>query len=176
MNVMIDLETLGVSPNAAILSIGAVEFDDKQLGKEFEVFLNVNDCVKHGMVVEPDTVLWWMEQSEKARLSICNGKRVLLAGALNQLVDAFEWEGRKVWCNGAGFDFPILDNAFRCAGVTTPWKFWSTMDYRTLKNLVPRQVYKDSQVNPVFAHSALEDAKAQALSAMRLISWIKRDD
>lgn len=171
-NIMLDLETLGVSSNAVILSIGAVAFDEKSLGKEFEIHISPNDCVRYGMVVEPDTALWWMDQSDEARRAMTTAKRVPLIGALSNFVDAFEWEGVRVWCNGASFDFPIIENAFRILGVQTPWRFWNTMDYRTLKNLVPRKVYEQGRVDPKIAHSALEDAKAQALNTMRLLKWI----
>ena len=66
-NVMVDIETLGTSSNSVILSIGAVEFDNENLGAEFEVYIDPESCTDHGLVIDAPTVMWWLGQSNEAR-------------------------------------------------------------------------------------------------------------
>jgi exodeoxyribonuclease VIII len=61
-NVMVDLETMGNGPAAAIVAIGAVEFDPDtgQLGREFYREVDLEDSAFRGGVIDASTVLWWM--------------------------------------------------------------------------------------------------------------------
>jgi hypothetical protein len=174
-NIMIDIESLGTSSNALILSIGAVEFDETGLGQEFHVHIDPDTCVAAGLVIDPRTVMWWMEQSDAARKALLTGKKIPLLKALVQLKEAFDWKGKKVWCNGASFDFPILDNAYRAMGGEAPWEYWNALDYRTVKKIVPQDVLKASVEQAGTAHDALADAKAQALTLIQLMAWVNRN-
>ena len=174
-NVMIDIETLGTEPGCVILSIGAVEFDDNKLGQEFEINIDPESCTKAGLHIDPRTVIWWMGQSEEAREKIIRANTVALDKALVEFVKAFDWEGKKVWCNGASFDFPILQSAFSALGGTSPWQYWNAMDYRTLKNLIDTKTLKQIRskiINPV-KHSALDDAKEQALTTIAILKFLR---
>lgn len=172
-NIEIDIETLGTSPGCVVLSIGAVEFDDDKLGKEFEINICPESSCIHGLTIEPRTVLWWLEQNEQARLSLIQRKTVQLDQALLALHKAFDWKNKKVWCNGANFDFPILEAAMKAVGVPTPWLYYNTMDFRTLKNLLPRTTYNELKVEPTVAHNALADAKAQALTTINILKHLR---
>lgn len=172
--IMIDIETLGTSSKSAILSIGAVEFDKYgKFVKEFEVKIDPDTCVQAGLIIEPRTVFWWLEQSEEARRSILTGKRISLIEALTQLTDAFDWKGKQVWANGVNFDISILDNAFGAFNCLPPWKYWDVMDYRTVKNIVPRDMYEAKKFEAAVKHSALEDAKAQANTLIAITHWME---
>lgn len=175
MAIMIDIETLGTRAGCVVLSIGAVQFSDKGLGKEFYVSINPESCTEWGLKIEPRTVMWWLEQSQDARDFLIKGKHVDLDIALAELKSAFKWKGEQVWCNGASFDFPILEAAHDAVGARVPWEYWSTTDYRTLKNIVPREVYEAAKVEPVIKHNALADAIAQAETCTQLLSWINRN-
>lgn len=175
-NLMLDIESLGTKPGCVVLSIGAVEFDEKEgLGKEFEVNIDVEDSVKSGLIIEPRTVMWWMEQNEEARKKV-SAPGVKLMAALSQFKDAFDWKGKQVWCNGANFDFPILEAAFDCFDAPTPWMFYNTNDYRTMKNLVGKQMVADIQKAhgmKFVAHGALDDAKQQAMNLIGILKYLK---
>ena len=175
MPIMVDIETLGTQPGCVILSIGAVEFNDKGLGKEFYVQISPESCTDWGLKIEPRTVMWWLEQNEAARKTLTDGKRNPLEAALTALNAAFKWKDQPVWCNGANFDFPILEAAYAALGWQAPWAYWSTNDYRTLKNIVPRDVYNASKGEAQIKHNALADAMAQAETAIQLLSWVNRN-
>lgn len=171
-NIMLDIETLGTSTNSVILSIGAVEFDNKKLGKEFEIFIDPESCTDHGLVIDARTVMWWFGQDDAARGELLKRKGTSLDEAVLQLHHAFDWKGKQVWCNGTDFDFPIIANACKAVGVIEPWQYWAKMDYRTLKNLLPRKTYGELKVDATVKHSALADAKAQALTAINILNFL----
>ena len=88
-HLMIDLETMGNKPNAPIVSIGAVFFEPStgELGEEFYRVVSLKSSMDGGAVPDPDTIMWWMQQSEEARSAI-NDKNAAMAisTALIQLV------------------------------------------------------------------------------------------
>ena len=165
---MLDLETLGNGSRSVIISIGAVEFDPESgaLGREFYVNVDPQSCVSAGLEIDASTVMWWMQQSEAAR--------AVFKQPAGQLFDALQEFSRwfpalaQVWGNGATFDNVILSNAYRAAGLEQPWKFSADRCYRTLKNLMPD--VKQGSVGT--AHNALDDAKYQALHAIKLLQII----
>ena len=163
-HLMIDLETLSIRPNAAVLSIGAVAFDLQtgQLGREFCRNVDLDSAMKAGLVVDADTMAWWMKQSEAARASLfTNGSplsRVLMA--LEDFVR--EHPDAEVWCNGASFDFPILKSAFAAFGQQLPWHFRYERDMRTILALARDLTGYVKPEHKGVAHSALDDAKHQA--------------
>ena len=173
-NVMIDIETLGTGPYSVICSIGAVAFEES-IGAQYHAAIDTETCVKHGLELDIRTVLWWMDQGNEARQRAISGN-IPLETALKGLRDAFDWENVKVWSNGADFDLVILDNAYKACGLSTPWKYYDKMCYRTLKNLVPYSVYKQMQIKPAIAHDALADATAQAITAVALLEWLHIKD
>lgn len=163
-DVMLDLETLGVRPNAAVFAIGAVKFGGGCLGDEFYARIDVEDAVRAGLVMDVSTVRWWMRQGEEARGELESGEPLCVV-----LVRFAEWLGTdaRVWGNGANFDQVILREAYRAAEIVCPLDPFLDRCYRTLKNL-RRDVRKPSLQGT--AHNALDDAKAQAVHAMLLWS------
>ena len=172
-SIMIDIETLGTRPGCATLSIGACEFSEKGIGDQFYVSIDPESCHNWGLTIEPRTVLWWMDQSQDARDFITKGKHTALDIALDEFRAAFKWKGKKVWANGAAFDFPILTAAYDAVGKTVPWEYWACNDYRTIKNMVGINVFEACRVKPTVAHNALADAVSQAETLIRLIEHIK---
>ena len=140
--VMIDLETLSTQYNAVILTIGAIKFDRdgkindiKKLNKEiFYRRITIDSCKELGLHVDSKTVDWWKSLDQKIYDEAFGKDRISLRDAL---IEFSIWFGKleKVWSNGAGFDIPILENAYRVCGLQTPWKFWNVRDTRTMYDL-----------------------------------------
>lgn len=162
-NVMLDLETMGTGPNAAIVAIGAVEFclHSFELGKEFYAPIDLKTSVKSGGVIDPSTVLWWMKQSEQAR-NLFKGTGFDLYSTLASFSSWIEetcGPDVRVWGNGAAFDNVVLGSAYDREGIERPWKFWNDRCYRTVKSMFPHVEMKRTGTH----HNALDDAKSQAL-------------
>ena len=170
-DIMIDLETRGNGPGCVILSIGAVEFDAKGLGKEYYCVVNTADCKKAGLTDDPDTMEWWDKQSPAARevLKLAESKKtsVPLKAALDGLTAFIQSCNNpasvRIHGNGASFDNAILAVAYKKALRELPWKFWNDRCHRTNKAKGARG--SEPQREGVF-HNALDDAKAQALAVI----------
>ena len=72
-DIMIDLETLATSPNAAVLTIGAVRFDpfNNDIGnptcEKLYIRVDLDSCDELGLEVNDDTIAWWAQQSKEAQ-------------------------------------------------------------------------------------------------------------
>lgn len=162
-DIMLDLETLGSSPQAAIIAIGAVAFDipTRQLGENFYHVVDLESSVARGGIMDAATCLWWMQQSDTARAAL-QRPGVAVETALQHFSS---WLGMlaprdeiRVWGNGAAFDNVILASAYRRINGAAPWQYWNDRCYRTVKALhpdVPMQRTGDH-------HNALDDAISQA--------------
>jgi DNA polymerase III epsilon subunit-like protein len=178
---MIDIETLGLHPGSSIISIGAVFFDllPRSLLTEPEpepitFYVNVDrtSCMFYGMREEPGTVKWWSEQSDEAKARLKDPSPQTLALSLTNFYDWIKVHcdpaAVQVWSNGAAFDLPFISDAARRAGLPVPWNYWNERDTRTLM-MVAESVMTDPGYEAVrtwkkgVAHSALDDAKNQAL-------------
>ena len=174
-NVMVDLETLGKRPGCVVLSIGAVFFDRDytRLGSRFSAVINSPNCLALGLHEDPDTVRWWAQQSEAARLVLDQAytSRLTLGQALEGFAAFLQLHGAtaktvKVWGNGADFDNAILQHCYAAVGQPVPWQFWNNRCYRTLKNLLPL-IQPPERVGT--HHNALDDARHQATHAIGLL-------
>ena len=172
---MLDIETLGTSKNSVILSIGAVQFSEKGVEKQFYVQIDPESCTDWGLQIDARTVMWWMDQNDAARKGLTQSKGKPLDVALDELIEAFKWKDATVWANGIDFDFTILEEAMKATGRTVPWAYWAKMDYRTVKNLVPKDVYATCKETAPVAHNALADAMAQAATLVQLLAWVNRN-
>ena len=184
-NVMIDLETWATVPTAAILSIGAVAFDQHAgLGPEFYVVVRKDvkiPLTNTHFTTDYETVEWWKKQSPEAQkvLAACRDHKasVPLTHALGMLAGWLLQFGPevKVWGNGAEFDNAILHHAYAVGGCPTPWQYSNSRCYRTLRALA--QHYMATTYPPLVgtAHHALDDAKHQARCAIQLLKALRGD-
>ena len=71
-DVMLDLETMGTRHNAPIIALGAVAFNlvEMTIGEKFYANVTLASSVALGSVMDPSTVLWWLQQSEDARKAV----------------------------------------------------------------------------------------------------------
>jgi hypothetical protein len=167
---MVDLETLGVVPGCVILSIGAVFFDESELGERFYKVVNTQNCIEAGLHIDPDTVKWWDKQSIEANKVRTDA--MLDNVSLNQVLTEFntflsQATGVKVWGNGADFDNAILAAAYKAAGVKQGWIPYNGRCYRTIKNTAPNV---PKIVRTGTYHNALDDAISQALHLREILA------
>lgn len=162
-HVMVDLETMGNRPGAAIVAIGAVAFDREDgVDGHFYRVVKLGSCVQWGLHLDPATVRWWCEQSDAAREVFRDPTAVDLPDALEEFRQWMGPEGPagavRVWGNGAAFDNVLLAEAYRATGMEQPWPFWNDRCYRTIKAQHPEVALERQGVH----HHALADAMSQA--------------
>ncbi len=189
-HVMVDLETMGTSSNAAILSIGACAFDpfkweNPKKDEKFEVNVDLEDCIKKGLKVDASTVYWWMKQSKEAQQRI-SLTPAALHDALVEFKEFFNGEngrpysnkGQYIWSHGSTFDVVILENAYKTIGfqsVRTPWSFTAARDTRTLFDLAGVMVDRSKGVQHVAVHDAINQART-VCEAYKILKILKSED
>jgi exodeoxyribonuclease VIII len=163
-DVMLDLETMGAGPNAAIVAIGAASFS-LETGELGNTFYNVVDLNT-----------WWLSQGDEARKALTHpesGRQRLTNALLNfsKFVTYVTTDHEGVthdlvlWGNGANFDNVILRSAYKQMGINPPWKFYNDRCYRTVKNpYLEIRMFRGGT-----HHNALHDAIDQATHLIAML-------
>lgn len=163
--IMLDLETLSLETNAAILTIGAVAFDQTQVLSTFYSRISLASSTAVGLTIDPNTIQFWMSQPEESRKEAFGGVTPLSVA----LADLSLWiknqgEVSEVWANGM-VDFIWLKSAWKA--IKTPhqptfeekfFPYYKERDFRTAKAILPKVTISDEPI----AHHAMHDAKWQA--------------
>ncbi|MCU7308830.1 3'-5' exoribonuclease [Escherichia albertii] len=165
-HMMIDLETMGKNPDAAVISIGAIFFDPQtgDIGPEFSKTIDLDTA---GGVIDRDTVKWWLKQSREAQSAIL-ADEIPLDDALLQLREFIDENSGEffvqVWGNGTSFDNVILRRSYERQGIPCPWHYCNDRDVRTIVELGGAMDFDARTAIPFEGerHNALDDARYQA--------------
>lgn len=172
-HVSLDLETLCRRPGGVILTIGATVFDP-QTGRidedSFYAVLSAREQIRAGCTVDPDTVAWWMEQSDEAKNEVYMSLRDEYADKLTPVpgvLAAFaDWCYSKaerviMWGNGPDFDNAMLQSLYDRVGLRAPWEYWNSDSVRTIaRTAKPLGWTKPPRAGT--HHHALHDSRYQA--------------
>ena len=177
VHVMVDLETLGTGPDAAIVSIGVCAFDPQSDTVGRSKMWAVDIAGPETGVVDPATVLWWLRQSQQAvKDSFFSGPRVPIREAVNNLchwLSSCQLSGDVVlWSRGPTFDETILRATAARLGIGFPVKFYNSRCVRTILDAAKSIGFAERK-NPGVAHSALDDAIHQAFEVQRAYRWMR---
>lgn len=168
---MIDIETLALSPQAAVTQVGFCCADVETrlyTVPAHALLLNPNDQKRE---IDFGTVQWWMQQDRSVAAGVFSTKatRVHHDHAFNVLQSIVrEHENCEVWASPAMFDLPILTSLW---GGKKPWSYTMERDLMTLYKLLD----PDKQLRPkdnACAHDAAADAHWQMEYLMNL--WAHR--
>ena len=155
MHLMIDLETLATTPEAAVLTIGACKFDPRG-DTIVDTFYERIDVDSQDRDINPSTIEWWSKQDKAIQEdAFGEGGRITIQEAMKKLY-TFGLGTSNVWSHGSVFDVVIIENICRQLQQAVTWKFWDVRDTRTLFDLA------GVSVNVQGKHNALTDAVAQA--------------
>ncbi len=164
----IDIETLGISPDTVVLTIGGIKFDpmeDDGLHSEFYYRLNADEQIDMGRTVDEKTLEWWETQSEEVKAeALDTNDRIPVEEtlkALNKWLVGVD----KLWCQGPVFDIGILENLYKQIGLHHNWQFYIIRDSRTLFGLMDKDPRKEIDFA---AHNALADAIVQSLCIQKV--------
>ena len=169
--IMLDIETTGKTPGCNILSIGATTFFCQQ---RFHFYRGIHwDNLNPDFCNETDTMEWWRAQKQEVAAAAFSGKDTYLK-ALQDLTAFIHRSQRDygklhIYANGAAFDFPILEYAYKAVGLNIPWNYFERQCYSTLKahfQRVPKPKFEGSK------HNALDDAINQANHCEAILKFI----
>jgi hypothetical protein len=166
---MVDLETLGVRPTSAIISIGACKFDPNTFAitDVFHQVISRESLSEYPeFTVDQSTIDWWENQTDEAKAASYSNKDGRHIKSV--LIDFAEFAHKdaEVWGNGSDFDNVLLAHAYNVTGVPLPWKFWNNRCYRTMKNQFPEVAFSRQGTH----HNAMHDAISQAKHLMRILA------
>ena len=168
LDVMLDLETMGNGPDAAIVAIGAVGMDLRNgtLGLEFYETINLESAVASGGKMDAATVSWWMQQSDAARAEFSGGDVAddVLYRFWGFLTENSDEETLRVWGNGADFDNVIMATTLSRHDFKPPWKYSNNRCFRTVRKLFQDITFDYSGTR----HRAIDDARNQALHLIKI--------
>ncbi len=160
-NVMIDLETLGLKPNASVLCIAAVKFSfESDDYEKFQVNISQKSCDNFGLVKDKETVDWWVsERSDLLKTYFTN--TIPLDSALLDLNDFIGPNAKKmnIWANGTVFDIGMLEWDYHVTGVACPWRYFNIMDARTVYKISGLDFKSYPRVGEY--HNAIDDCLTQ---------------
>ena len=166
-HLMIDIETLGTTPDAHILTIAAQSFDPLQrdwLGSHY--YARVDFENQENRRIEQGTLEWWATQKESQSEAFAEHDRIPLDQALAGL-GRLIWQSKRIWTNGSNFDMTILEDAYKSYNIALPWQYFHVRDARTIYSLVPTlNKYPAS-------HHALEDCRRQIQLLWDSLEYLK---
>lgn len=172
-NYMLDLETMGTDPSAAIVAIGACVFQpmEMRITDTFYTTISLGSAMQNGGLVNASTVVWWLRQGEDARTEVYSATTHIYS-ALTAFTAWLERnepnkDKRLIWGNGANFDNVLLRTAYERLKMHPPWHFRSDRCYRTFVKELGSQVPKPSFEG--VRHNALDDARWQAEYLMEVM-------
>ncbi|NBP58700.1 3'-5' exoribonuclease [bacterium] len=170
-HLMVDLETLATTPNAAILSIGAVTFDPNSSNIYDDFYYRVELESLEGLdsYIDDGTIEWWSKQDASVQEEAFNPEgRVDIRLVIDDFYK-FCMGASHFWSHGSTFDIIILEHYFRQLGKPYPWNFWQVRDTRTLFDLG-----YDPEMPQANKHHALEDAVRQAIGVQNMFRKLGR--
>jgi exodeoxyribonuclease VIII len=169
-HLMIDMETLAVSPRAVILSLGAVHFDPygDQIYDELYFKIDLDDQDKLNREIDPNTIEWWGKQDTAImEEAFSSDNRIPLTEAVERF-HKFSWGCDKFWSHGATFDLVIIEDLYRQLNKPLPWNYWQLRDTRTLFDLG-----HDPEMTKESKHDALADARRQAIGVQNIFRKLR---
>jgi len=162
-HIMLDLETMSTTSNAAIIELSAAKFNETGIVSTFSRIVDLNSSLSLGLDMSLDTVLWWSKQSDDAN-DIFSKDSISIDKALD---DFSIWYGDgdiPMWGNGSDFDNVILANAYTKSNKDIPWNHRMNRCYRTFKSQ-----FQNIELQRVGTHhNAKDDAISQALHLIEI--------
>lgn len=163
-HIMVDIETMSTNPGAALLSIGAVEFNmaTGETGQEFYKNVDLQSSIDLGLDIEAKTIMWWLKQSGEARHKLAETRGELIYNVLVDFGNFIEKCGGKeveIWGNGPTFDITNLIVPYKKLSIDIPWNFSKERCVRTLVSQAP--IIKSMTKFNGVAHDALADCHHQ---------------
>lgn len=162
-NLMIDIETLGNTSSAAMVSIAAVAFNKTEIDNHSDIGPSVmyniflHDALEHGDV-SASTLQWWAKEDQSLFQNMLNTGNMTTVDALIDLAVLAELhldDNFKIWANGPDFDLKIIEDKIEKLKEYPVYKFWSPWNQRCVRTL--------KAIDPALAKSFINNEKHNPL-------------
>jgi len=192
IDIMLDLETVGLCDNAVITQLSAVAFSMED-GTCFEIFnepIGIKNSVQKGLKIDGSTMEWWFKQPDKvyedvfikAMMSEIKLEDILakFTGWIKSLKGEYGLDHKSnvnVWGNGALADNKWIRQAYKVCNMEPPWAFHEDRDVRTIAEL-GRRLFDYEYRKVTFegtVHNAVDDCKHQIKYCSEIYSKLKKE-
>ena len=170
MDIMLDIETWSVKPNAVVTSVAAMAFDPRGNCAGSHIYRDL-DCQKQidkgGFAVDASTIRFWMgNKNSDAFEMMLKPETLPIEYALESVAGFVRELGcyGGIWANSPSFDVVIMDHLFAQFGIGTPWRYSQSRDVRTIKALAGIDAnYMPPNFDPTtfVAHDPVSDCEWQ---------------
>lgn len=184
---MVDIETLSTAVNAAVLSIGAVEFDplSGKILREFYHELDLSE--QENRHIGANTVQWWFKQcqenpanfelmtksdprKEPVMFSLVRLGAFISGRDTNYAERAEGYEKLSIYACDPDFDMAILNDLYKDNGLPSPWRYSELRSVRELIKIAGMEVpHQEAD------HNALNDCIRQAKEVSYFIANLQHD-
>lgn len=159
---MLDIETMGTGPDAAMIQLSAVYFNadtlipyESAMGKEFDAYLDLQQVKDLGFKVDKSTEDWWSQQNKKVLKDILakgnNPEKVI------RYFRDFVKDDCYIWSHST-FDFTIVNSYLKYFDYRL-LDHRKSIDIRTIVSLADVDLNRYDWSKKT--HNALEDCKFQ---------------
>ncbi|AGH31970.1 exonuclease [Vibrio phage PWH3a-P1] len=173
MEVMLDLESMGVGNDPALIQIAAIAFNPLT-GEELSSFdekIDLKSSMDSGLKITAGTIKFWMTHesvNQDARNIVMSetGDHGKTGQTLNTVLDKFsKWykslDCTGVWGNGAASDNVWLRSAYDAIKQPYPFIFRDDLCLRTLKSIAKQKGYITNFEFVGNQHDGLDDCRYQ---------------
>lgn len=178
LEIMLDIETLALTPDAAIWEVAACPFDFPD--QMVDLFTDPEYIIASDKyAIDPDTVGWILSADGPAEhFSYWRDLRKPCS-AIHQIhsalcgIGGFQNPNTIWWAKNSPFDFPILEHTFRVHGLEAPWYRSNKACMYTLRIEATRIINDRGGMFPHLeksdkAHQAAEDVRVQIENVRRM--------
>jgi 3' exoribonuclease, RNase T-like len=179
IRISLDLETMSLENNAAIVQIAAVVFscppeyqiadEEKESRWVFNEYADPESSEACGGHVDVETMKWWDKQDPSVKTKVFGGTKHLLyvlnsfTAWLKLVSIVGDGSDVVVYCKGPEFDYVVLRSAYESVYMECPINFRLVQSVRTIEDIARAMGYVSEWSGKCpTAHDALEDAKHQA--------------
>lgn len=189
-HIMVDIETLSTAVNAAVLSIGAVEFDPMSGKIEREFYHEIDLSDQTNRHIDASTVQWWAKQclvnvdniaflaknnrEKDAAVYVLHELGAFINGGTEYAMTRVEgYEKIALWACDPDFDIAILADLYKEHNLILPWKYSEPKSVRTVRMLT--QIAGIDVPQEAISHNALDDCIRQAKEVSYFIANLQHD-
>lgn len=187
---MVDIETLSTAVNAAVLSIGAVEFDplSGKILRKFYYELDLSE--QEHRHIDANTVQWWFKQCQEnpanfelmtkpnrerdgVKFALYKLGEFLNGGVEYAMTRVEGYEKLSIYACDPDFDMAILSDLHKENEMPLPWRYSELRSVRTIRELIKIAGMEVPQQEA--NHNALDDCIRQAKEVSYFIANLQHD-
>ncbi|CAH9014480.1 putative endodeoxyribonuclease protein [Vibrio phage 277E43-1] len=184
LDAMLDIESMGVGNNPALIQIAAVAFDINtgECGSTFDMKIDLKSSMDAGLSISAGTINFWLTNqsvTQEARNIVMSetGDHRQGGNTLNiALIEFSAWMKENnikyVHGNGSASDNVWLRSAYEAVMLECPFSFRDDVCFRTLKTVAKRTGWKDDVEREGVYHDGLDDARHQVKVLTSVLDYL----